>query len=170
MPRHRVPGHASLRRRFTEYLTVDEDFAHPIPDSMTFEAAALCEPLSVGVWAAQKAAIGPGSRVLISGAGPIGIIIAQTARAFGASEIYISDPQEARRAIALRYGATRVIDPDRWEDPAAAIDVDAYIDASGPARAISAGVHAVAPTAMSCWWDLACCSLSFRLPASRFAN
>jgi L-iditol 2-dehydrogenase len=75
---------------FAEYVTIQSDFAYDIPDSVSDEAAALIEPLSVGLWACERAGIRPGSRVLIAGAGPIGIIAAQAARAFGATEIYIT--------------------------------------------------------------------------------
>ncbi len=82
---------------FAQYAVIQEDYAFPIPDSMSLEAAALCEPLSVGIWANLKAGTGPGSRVLIAGAGPIGIMIAQVAVAFGASEVVVSDPVAERR-------------------------------------------------------------------------
>lgn len=74
---------------FAEYVTTQGDFAYDIPDSVGDEAAARIEPLSVGLWACERAGIKPGSRVLIAGASPIGIIAAQAARAFGATEIYI---------------------------------------------------------------------------------
>ena len=85
---------------FAEYVTIQSDFAYDIPDSVSDEAAALIEPLSVGLWACERAQIKPGSRVLIAGAGPIGIIAAQAARAFGATEIYISGHR--RRPARLR--------------------------------------------------------------------
>src|SRR5919107_1038676 len=59
--------------------------AHPVPDSLSDEAAALIEPLSVGVWAARKADIAPGDRVLVTGAGPVGLLCADVARARGAA-------------------------------------------------------------------------------------
>jgi L-iditol 2-dehydrogenase len=130
---------------FAEYAAIQADYAFPIPDSMSIEAAALCEPLSVGIWANQKAGVGAGSRVLIAGAGPIGIVIAQVARAFGASEIIVTDVVESRRANALNLGATSVIDPIATDVGALGLDVDAFIDASGAAPAIRAGILAVAP-------------------------
>ncbi|MGB4137761.1 MAG: NAD(P)-dependent alcohol dehydrogenase [Microbacterium sp.] len=130
---------------FAEYAAIQSDFAYAIPDSMSFDAAALCEPLSVGIWTAQKAGIRPGSSVLIAGAGPIGIITAQVARAFGATRVIVSDPVAERRAVALRFGATEVVDPIATDIAAAEWDVDAFIDASGAAPAIRAGVYAVGP-------------------------
>lgn len=126
---------------FAEFVTIQADFAHPIPDSVTDEAAALIEPLSVGIWACQRAEVTVGSRVLIAGAGPIGVIAAQCARAFGASDVIITDVSPERRAFALRHGATTAIDP--LTESVEGLDVDAFIDASGAAAAVRAGIRAV---------------------------
>jgi threonine dehydrogenase-like Zn-dependent dehydrogenase len=74
---------------FAEYVVVHEAFAHPVPDSIGDDAAALLEPLSVGVWACRKGHVTAGSRVLVTGAGPIGLVAVQTALAFGATEVLL---------------------------------------------------------------------------------
>jgi L-iditol 2-dehydrogenase len=130
---------------FTGYVAIQAEFAHPIPDSMSDEAAALLEPLSVAITTMRKAHIVPGSTVLIAGAGPIGIICAQTARAFGAAEVIVSDLVPERRERALKYGATRVIDPIETDVATAGLDVNAFIDASGSPRAVFSGIKAVRP-------------------------
>jgi len=94
-----------------DYVTIGAGYAHRVPDSVSDDAAALCEPLSVGIAAVRKAGIDGGSRVLITGAGPIGIMVAQVARAYGATDIVVSDPDEPRRAQATAFGATEVLDP-----------------------------------------------------------
>jgi L-iditol 2-dehydrogenase len=128
---------------FADYAVIQADYAFPIPDSMSLEAAALCEPLSVGIWANQKAGVGPGDRVLITGSGPIGVVAAQVARAFGAAEIIVSDPVAERRDLALKFGASRVIDPTAEDIATMDLEVDAYIDASGFGPAISSGITAL---------------------------
>ena len=128
---------------FCEYVAIQTDFAHASPDSISDEAAALIEPLSVGIWACKRAAIGPGSSVLIAGAGPIGVILAQTARAFGATSIYITDIDEPRRIFALKHGATVALDPR--VDSVEGLEVDAFIDASGVAVAVQSGIKAIRP-------------------------
>ncbi|WP_461163103.1 NAD(P)-dependent alcohol dehydrogenase [Arthrobacter sp. R4-81] len=128
---------------FAEYVAIQSDFAYHIPDSVSDEAAALIEPLSVGLWACERADIKPGSRVLIAGAGPIGIIAAQAARAFGAAEIYVSDIAEDRLAFALEHGATHALNPKT--DTVEGLDVDAFIDASGAPQAVRSGIKAVSP-------------------------
>ncbi len=128
---------------FCEYVIIQNDFAHALPDEISDESAALMEPLSVGIAAVRKAKIIPGSRVLITGAGPVGIIAAQTARAFGASGIIVSDLVPERRERALTYGATCVIDPVTDNPADLSLGVDAFIDASGSATAVDSGIRAV---------------------------
>lgn len=128
---------------FAEFVAIQSDFAHHIPDNVSDEAAALMEPLSVGIWACQRAEVRPGSRVLIAGAGPIGVITAQTARAFGASEVYITDVSDERRAFAIEHGASHALDPR--VDSVEGLEVDAFIDASGVAQAVQSGIKAVRP-------------------------
>jgi L-iditol 2-dehydrogenase len=130
---------------FAGYVTIESEFAHAVPDALSDEAAALLEPLSVAITTMRKAHIVPGSRILIAGAGPIGIICAQAARAFGAAEIIISDLVPERRERALGYGATRVIDPAETDLATAGLDVDAFVDASGAPRAVHSGIRAVRP-------------------------
>lgn len=127
---------------FAELVTIAADFAHPVPDELSDDAAALIEPLAVGVWAATKAGLGGGSRVLIAGAGPVGLLVAQVARAFGALEIVVSDVAADRLSTAARLGATQVLDPTA---ASTVTDVDAFIDCSGAQSAISAGIAAVRP-------------------------
>ncbi len=61
-----------------------------LPDHVSFDEGALLEPLSVGVHACQRAGVCLGSKVLICGAGPIGLVCLITAQACGAAEIAIT--------------------------------------------------------------------------------
>jgi 2-desacetyl-2-hydroxyethyl bacteriochlorophyllide A dehydrogenase len=130
---------------FTRFVTAPSVFAHPIPDSLSDEAGALLEPLSVGIATLRKARTVPGDTVLIAGAGPIGVIAAQTARAFGAREVIVSDPVAERRQRVLGYGATAVVDPLAEDLVALDLGVDAFIDASGAAPAVVSGIKSVRP-------------------------
>jgi L-iditol 2-dehydrogenase len=95
---------------FAEYVVVHQAFAHPVPDTVGDDAAALLEPLSVAIWACRKGQVTAGSRVLVTGAGPIGLLCVQTALAFGATEVVVSDVNPARLALARELGATEVLD------------------------------------------------------------
>ena len=87
---------------FCRYVIIDAEFAHPVPDSMSDEAAALLEPLSVAVTTMRKATSRRAPRSSSPVPGPIGVICAQAARAFGAARIVVSDPLESRREAVLR--------------------------------------------------------------------
>ena len=68
------------------------------------------EPLSVALWACERAGVTAGDRVLVTGAGPIGLLSAQVARARGATEIAVTDVNRHRLELALRHGATRALE------------------------------------------------------------
>jgi len=126
-----------------DYVTIGAGFAHPVPDTVSDDSAALCEPLSVGIAAVRKARVDGGSRVLIAGAGPIGIVVVQVARAYGATDIVVSDPDESRRERARAFGATAVVDPSA--ESIGGLGADAFIDASGAPAAVADGIRAVRP-------------------------
>jgi L-iditol 2-dehydrogenase len=128
---------------FADYGVIDADFAHPVPEELTIEAAALCEPLSVGIWSNRKAGTRPGSRLLIAGGGPIGVVIAQTAKAFGAAEVVVSEIQPKRRELALALGADAALDPRDTDFGDPALSFDAFIDATGVQEAIVQGIRTV---------------------------
>lgn len=142
-PHMRFYGTPPIDGALCEYVTIGAGFAHPVPDSMSDDAAALCEPLSVGIAAVRKARVEAGSRVLVAGAGPIGIAVTQVARAFGATNIVVSDLDQKRRDLALNFGATAVLDPRGGGIES--LKYDAFIDASGAPSAVLAGMQAVRP-------------------------
>lgn len=125
---------------FAEYVAIPHDFAYTVPDAVSDEAAALIEPLSVAVAAVEKAGIRPGSRVLVTGAGPIGIVTLQVARAFGATDVTVSDPMAERREVALRFGAAEAVDPAAGP---LGSGYDAFVDASGSPVAVRQGISAL---------------------------
>jgi L-iditol 2-dehydrogenase len=131
---------------FAEFVAIHEDFAFALPDSLSDEEGALMEPLSVGVWACQKAGVSAGDRVLVTGAGPIGQLAMQCALAFGATEVIVSDVNERRLALAERTGATRVVRPG---EPLDDLDADALIECSGHPDALTAGIKALRPAGVA---------------------
>ena len=128
---------------FAEHVVVHEAFAHPVPDSMSDDAAALLEPLSVGIWACRKGGITAGSRVLITGAGPIGLVSVQTALAFGATEVVVSDVNPARLALARDLGATDVVDARESSVVDLPRKPQVLLECSGFPPAISDGIRAL---------------------------
>ncbi len=125
---------------FCEYVILPRDFVHPVPSHVSYDAAALVEPLSVGVWACQKANVSLGTRVLITGGGPIGAICALVARARGANVVAVTDVNGDRRAQVENLGFP-AIDPMNDDIP----EADVLLECSGAAPAIDQGIRALAP-------------------------
>ena len=125
---------------FCEYVVLPRDFVHPVPGHVSYDAAALVEPLSVGVWACQKANVSLGTRVLITGCGPIGAVCALVARARGAEVVAVTDVNPERRAKVEEL-AFPTVDPGQDEIP----EADVLLECSGAAPAIDQGIRALAP-------------------------
>lgn len=104
---------------FGEYITVRASQIYPIPDSMSFRAAAFSEPVACCIRSLKKVDLALAEDVLIVGAGPMGIMHQLTALCMGA-RVFVSDPDTDRLALAEKLGAYRAIDPTR-EDPAAVL-------------------------------------------------
>jgi L-iditol 2-dehydrogenase len=130
---------------FANYVTIHEDFAFALPESVSDEAGALMEPLSVGIWACQKAGISAGDRVLVTGAGPIGLLAAQAAQAFGATEITVTDVNQNRLGVAERTAATRTLDVSETTLEDAGVEADALLECSGHPASVKAGITALRP-------------------------
>jgi L-iditol 2-dehydrogenase len=128
---------------FAEYVVVHEAFAHPVPEIISDDAAALLEPLSVGIWACKKARVSAGDRVLITGAGPIGLVSVQAALAFGATEVIVSDVNPARLALAKDLGATEVVDARETTLSDLPRPPGVLLECSGHAPAISDAIRAL---------------------------
>lgn len=84
----------------------------PLPDGLSFEAAALIEPLACCIRGINRAAVQPGDSVLILGAGSNGLMLAQLAQQRGAVRVIIVDPIAYRRQRALDSGVDYALDPD----------------------------------------------------------
>jgi L-iditol 2-dehydrogenase len=123
-----------------EFVTIDANFAHIAPAGLTAEKAAMAEPVSVGVWACRKAAVTAGDRVLVTGAGPIGLLAAQVARSFGAASVTLTDvsPFRLGKAESLGFSAQQADQPIQDE-------FDVLLECSGAAPALTAGLRALAP-------------------------
>ncbi|MEV0150526.1 MULTISPECIES: NAD(P)-dependent alcohol dehydrogenase [unclassified Nonomuraea] len=143
-PRMRFFGTPPIDGAFCEYVVTHEEFAHPIPDTVSDDAAALIEPLSVGVWACLKARVGPGTRVLVTGAGPIGLLCLQAARAFGATQIMVTDVNPARLGRARDLGATATLDVRTESLTDAFFEPDALLECSGHPAATAQAVRTMA--------------------------
>ena len=128
---------------FARYLTAPEDFCYPVPQSLPADAAALVEPLSVGIWACRKAGAGLGDRVLVTGAGPIGLLAALAARAAGAVPT-VCDINQDRLARAAQLGIQQTADLRR-STPRELGPYDAFIECTGAEGVAGEGLRALQP-------------------------
>ena len=128
---------------FCEYVVMPAAFVYPIPDSISDDAAGLLEPLSVGVWACRRAHVSPGDKVLVTGAGPIGLIAAQTARAYGATEVAVTDVNPHRLQLATELGL-RAVNVAEASLAEMGDEADVLLECSGNARATSDAVRTLA--------------------------
>ncbi|WP_018771038.1 NAD(P)-dependent alcohol dehydrogenase [Arthrobacter sp. 162MFSha1.1] len=128
---------------FARHVVVPEAAVHPLPDTIPAEIGAAIEPLAVAVWAVERAQVHKGQRVLITGAGPIGLLVAQVAAAQGAAEIVVTDVNDDRLAVATKFGATRTI--NTATTPLDLAGMDRLIECSGSTRALADGIQTLAP-------------------------
>lgn len=90
---------------FAEFVSVPAGNAYAIPDSLSWGAAALIEPLACVVHGLRRLAMEPGSELLVVGAGTLGLLLIQAARRSGAAQVSVIEPSAARRALAVGMGA-----------------------------------------------------------------
>lgn len=102
-------GTEALNGGFAEYVKVGAGSCVPLPSALTISDGALVEPLAVGLHGVKRGKVQPGDRVLVIGAGPIGLAAAYWARLAGASHVAVSAPSNRRQAIAEGMGATSFI-------------------------------------------------------------
>lgn len=113
----------------SEYFAVDSSLVTPIPEDMTYSDGAMIEPLSVTISAVKKFPNIKGAKVVVLGCGPIGILLAQSAKAMGADKVMVTDISDGRLALAKSLGADFAVntkDKDFGE---------AMVEAFGPDKA-----------------------------------
>jgi 2-desacetyl-2-hydroxyethyl bacteriochlorophyllide A dehydrogenase len=138
-----TPDFVGYRGAFCQYKTVAADSLIRIPDSLPTRVAALTEPTAITLHALRLADVHTEDRVLVTGAGPVGLLLVAVLRARGVSDITVSEPSAVRRRQALAVGATRVVTPDSLEPPPMVLPVaEPYavvFECSGHAGAFEAG-------------------------------
>ncbi|OGL43198.1 MAG: hypothetical protein A2161_01395 [Candidatus Schekmanbacteria bacterium RBG_13_48_7] len=96
---------------FAEYVAVPWWIVAKIPDDLSFIHAALLEPVSIAMHAANRAYISRGDTVVIIGAGTVGLFVLQAVRLKGAGKVIVSDINKFRLDVARDLGAAVVVNP-----------------------------------------------------------
>ncbi len=94
---------------FAEYVVVPGRVTHRLPDNLSFEAAAMIEPLAVALHAVELSGIGRGDVALVVGTGMIGILVIQALKVTGCAAIYAVDIDDQRLKLAKELGATATV-------------------------------------------------------------
>lgn len=141
---------------FAEYLVIPERIAYPLPDNFSFPDAAMLEAVSValhGVAVSELKGAGEtarvGDTVLVIGAGMIGLLLLQSAKAAGCSKVYVSDLDETRLKLAKSLGAdeTFLLSGEALSSKIVELTggtgVDVVLEAVGATETIATGIDAV---------------------------
>ncbi|KAJ8451714.1 hypothetical protein Cgig2_018348 [Carnegiea gigantea] len=153
--------------------------AHPaslcfkLPDNVSLEEGAMCEPLSVGVYGCRRAKVGAETTVLIIGAGPIGLVTLLSARAFGAPRIVIADVDDFRLSFARKLGADQVVKvSSKREDVAGEVEeikkamgrgIDVTLDCAGFEKTVSTAFGATRNGGKVCLIGMGHCNMNVPL-------
>jgi L-iditol 2-dehydrogenase len=94
---------------FAEYIAVPERILYPLPETMSFPEAAMLEAVSVALHAVRVSEAKPGQSALVIGAGMIGLLTLQAARAAGCTPVFIADIDATRLELASKLGADQAL-------------------------------------------------------------
>ena len=136
---------------FAEYAALPGDFLHRIPDDMSDEEAAFAEPLSVAIQACNRAGLHPAHSFVVLGAGPIGLITALTASAYGAGPGLIVDLNAQRLELARSLGKAATVDARSADVARSVLDAtqgrgaDVVFDCTGSSKASALAPDLAAP-------------------------
>ena len=130
---------------FAEFKVLPSGSLFPVPAGLAVRTAALTEPLAVALRGVRRAAVDTHARVLVLGAGPIGLLTVAVLRDVGIDDVVVSEPSPGRRQAALAVGARNAHEPAALAEPALPMDLvvepfDAVIDTSGRADAMTMGL------------------------------
>ena len=104
-----VPG------AYGEYILLSSSLALPVPDGVSDVLGSATEPCAVGLHAVRQSHVDADERVLVMGAGPIGLMTLLWLKQHGVRQVVVSEPAPPRREMALRLGADAVLDPSQGE-------------------------------------------------------
>jgi L-iditol 2-dehydrogenase len=134
----------------SEYIVLSEKCCFPITDNMTFEQAALSEPLAIGVYTVERSALPINADVAILGAGPIGMSVFHVLRTKNVGDVYITDKIEERLKFSKKLNPKWSGNPDRTDivkeiSKIEPLLLDVVYECSGDEEAIIQGIQLLKP-------------------------
>jgi L-iditol 2-dehydrogenase len=143
------PGGYRRDGAFAEYVAVPQHVLHRLPHGMSFERAAMVEPVAVASHAVRLAPIEEGDTAVVFGAGMIGLCLVQVLRSAGCGRVLAVDLEADRRALARKLGADGALDPRTDDVPGEIAAVtegrgaDVAFEAVGIAATVRSAIESV---------------------------
>jgi (R,R)-butanediol dehydrogenase/meso-butanediol dehydrogenase/diacetyl reductase len=106
-----LTDHLDFRGAYARYVVAPAAQLLRVPDSLSLREAALVEPTAVAMHAVTLSGVTPDDRVLVTGGGPVGLLVTAVLHARGVHDVTVSEPSPVRRERALAVGAARVVEP-----------------------------------------------------------
>lgn len=134
---------------FAEYVVVPRRVIYPLPEHLAFSEAAMIEPLSVAVHAVRLSQLPEQSSALVVGAGMIGLLVLQTLRHAGCTNVIVSDIDDTRLALAKELGATVTVNAKSADAVAevlrhtGGVGVDVALEAVGSTPTVKTAIESV---------------------------
>lgn len=134
---------------FAEYTVFPQEFVHKIPDKMSYEKAALVEPMAVALHSLRVGNFRTGDSALVLGAGPIGIATIECLKAAGAKIVIVLQRKSVRQEYAKRSGADVVLDPnevnvaEEVKKLTGGVGVDVSFETTGAKIGFDTGIEAI---------------------------
>lgn len=109
--------HLDFRGAYARYVVAPADRLLAVPDALSLRQAALVEPTAIALHAVTLSGATSADRVLVTGAGPVGMLVTAVLQAQGVADVTVSEPSPIRRQRALEVGAARVVEPHELPRP-----------------------------------------------------
>ena len=103
--------HLDFRGAYARYVVAPAEQLLAVPDPLSLREAALVEPTAVAMHAVTLSGVTPDDRVLVTGAGPVGLLVTAVLHARGVHDVTVSEPSPVRRERALAVGASHAVEP-----------------------------------------------------------
>jgi (R,R)-butanediol dehydrogenase/meso-butanediol dehydrogenase/diacetyl reductase len=143
-------GLGQIPGAYAEFVLCGERSLLKLPDNVSSREGALVEPLSVGLHGVNRARLGPGAVCVVMGAGPIGLATLLWCKARGASTVVVSELAHGRAELAMKLGASAVVNPSLHNPAHMARDLagrlpEIVFECIGVKSTLAAAIEMVAP-------------------------
>jgi 2-desacetyl-2-hydroxyethyl bacteriochlorophyllide A dehydrogenase len=106
------PDYFGFRGAFARYVVAPDSRLLPVPAALDLRTAALSEPTAIAIHAVNLSGVETDDRVLVTGGGPVGLLITAVLAARGVRQVTVSEPSPGRRRRALEVGAAQAVAPE----------------------------------------------------------